>query len=263
MRSMWKGSIGFGLVNIPVRLYVATDESSIPFVQLDKKDHARVRYKKVNENSGRELTQEDIIRAYDMNGNYVIVDDEDFQKAAPEKIDHLEILQFVDEKEIDPVYFEKPYYLEPDKAGVKAYVLLRDALKKEGKAALGPLVYHNKEWVCLIKPMRKVLVMHRLRFSDEIRSEEGLVIPDTQVKAEELKMASLLIAQLTKPFKPQEYRDTYSEKLLGIIEAKARGKVTGKPLKVAHNATTIDLMEKLKASLKATPGGKSATKKAS
>lgn len=258
MRSMWKGSLGFGLVNIPVRMYVATEESSIPFVQLDKKTHARVRYKKVSELSGKELMQEDIARAYQLGDDFVVVEDEDFEKAAPEKIDHLEITQFISEKEIDAVYYEKPYYLEPDKVGAKAYALLRDALKKEGKAALGPLVYHNKEWICLIKPLRNVLVLHRLRFTDEIRSEQGLVIPETTVKPEELKMASLLIAQLTKPFKPEAYRDTYSEKLLAVIEAKAKGKRTGKPLKVAHNATTVDLMDKLKASLT-----RSASKKAS
>ncbi|WP_207515226.1 non-homologous end joining protein Ku [Longitalea luteola] len=249
MRAMWKGSIGFGLVNIPVRMYVATEESSIPFVQLDKKTNSRVRYKKVSESTGKELFQEDIVRAYQMGEDYVIVEDADFQKAAPEKIDHLEITQFINEKEIDAVYYEKPYYLEPDKMGAKAYVLLRDALKKENKAALGPLVYHNKEWICLIKPLRKVLVMHRLRFTDEIRSEAGIVVPDTAIKPEELKMASMLIGQLTKPFKPEDYKDTYSEKLMKVIEAKAKGKPTGKPLKVAHNATTVDLMEKLKASL--------------
>jgi DNA end-binding protein Ku len=259
MRSMWKGSIGFGLVNIPVRLYVATEESNISFVQLDKRDHSRVRYKKVNENSGKELMQEDIVRGYQMGDNLVIVEDADLEKAAPEKIDHLEITQFINEKEIDGVYFEKAYYLEPDKAGVKAYILLRDALKKEGKAALGQLVYHNKEWLCLIKPQRNVLVLHKLRFSDEIRSEAGLVIPDTAVKADELKMASLLIAQLTRPFNPEDYRDTYSEKLLKVIEAKAKGKVTGKPLKVAHKATTDDLMEKLKASLNAKRSAKKAS----
>jgi DNA end-binding protein Ku len=260
MHSMWKGSLGFGLVNIPVKMYVATDESSINFTQLDKKDHARVRYKKVNELSGKELKQEDIVRAYPIGEQYVIVDDQDLQNAAPEKIDHLEISQFISEKEIDALYFEKPYYLEPDKMGAKAYVLLRDALKKEGKCGLGMLVYHNKEWVCLIKPLRKVLVMHRLRFSDEIRSEESVVVPENPIKADELKMASLLIDQLSRPFKPEEYRDTYSEKLLKLIEAKAAGKAKGKPLKVVHNATTVDLMDKLKASLNTK---KSATKRAS
>ena len=259
MRSMWKGSIGFGLVNIPVRLYVATEESNISFVQLDRKDHSRVKYKKISENSGRELQQQDIVRGYQMGDNYVIVDDQDMQKAMPEKYDHLEIVQFVNEKEIDPVYYEKPYYMEPDKIGARAYSLLREALKKEGKAGLGLLVYHNKEWLCLVKAQRKVLVLHRLRFSNEVRSEQGLVIPDTDIKAEELKMASMLIAQLTKPFKADDWKDTYSEKLMKVIEAKAKGKTTGKPMKVVHNATTSDLMETLKASLRAKPAAKKAS----
>jgi DNA end-binding protein Ku len=240
-------------------MYVAAEESNLSFVQLDKKTRSRVKYKKVSEETGKELQTEDIVKAYQLGDDYVIVEDADFQKAAPEKIDHLEIAQFVNEKEIDAVFFEKPYYLEPDKYGAKPYALLRDALQKEQKAALGQLVYHSKEWVCLIKPLGNILVLHRLRFSDEIRSRTGLAIPQTTIKPEELKMASMLIAQLTRPFKPDDYRDTYSEKLLQVIEAKAKGKGTGKPLKVVHNATTGDVMEKLKASLKT----KSASRKAS
>jgi DNA end-binding protein Ku len=251
MRSMWKGSIGFGLVNIPVKMYTASEDSDIHFFQMDKKDHARVNYKKVNANTGKELQPTDIIKGYEIEGKVVVVDDSDLAKAMPEKINHLEIQQFVDEKEIDAVYYEKPYYLEPEKQGGKAYALLRDALLLEGKAGLGLLVYHSKEWLCLIKAMRKVLVMHRLRFSDEIRSEAGLVIPDTDVKKEELKMASMLVGQLTKKFNPEEFKDTYSEKLMQVIEAKAKakGKASSKTLKVVHNATTSDLLEKLKESL--------------
>jgi DNA end-binding protein Ku len=236
MRPTWTGSIGFGLVNIPVRMYVATEESTYRFPNCTKMIKGK---------------------GYKIGGNYVIVDDADFEKAAPEKIAHLEIQQFVNEKDIDAVYFETPYYLAPDKTGAKAYNLLREALKKENKAALGPLVIRNKEWICLIKPMRNILVMHRLRFSDEIRSEEELVVPETPLKTEEIKMAAALISQLTKPFKPEEYRDTYTEKLLKLIEAKAKGKAVPKTMKVVHNTTTIDLMAQLKASLK-TP-----TKKAS
>ena len=250
MRPTWTGSIGFGLVNIPVKMYVATEESTLAFSQLAKTDNAKIRYKKINENTGKEVRQDEIVRAYKYGSNYVIMEDADFQKAAPEKIDHLEIQQFVNEKEIDPVYYEKPYYLAPDKAGAKAYNLLREALKKENKAALGQLVYHNKEWVCLLKPLRDVIVLHRLRFSDEIRSEEELSIPQTPLKAEEVKMAAALIAQLTKPFKPEVFRDTYSEKLMKLIEAKSKGKTIAKPLKVVHNTTTVDLMAQLKASLK-------------
>jgi DNA end-binding protein Ku len=252
MRSIWKGSIGFGLVNIPVRLYTATEESTLPFVTLDKNNHARIRYKKVNEATGKEMKETDIVKGYQMGGGYVILEDEDFKKATPEKIDHLEIVQFVAEKEIDAVFYEKPYYLEPEKTGARAYALLRDALKKEGKAALGPLVYHKREWVCLIKPKEDLLVLHRLRFAQEIKAAEGLVVPKSDIKPDELKMASLLINQLTKPFKPEQFRDEFSEKLLKVIEAKAKGKAAPvKTMKVVHSTTTEDLMQKLKASLKA------------
>ncbi len=256
MRSIWKGSIGFGLVNIPVKMYAATEESTLPFVTLDKSNHARIRYKKINESTGKDVNETDIVKGYKFGGNYVIMEEEDFQKATPEKMDHLEIVQFISEKEIDAVYFEKPYYLEPEKTGAKAYALLRDALKKEGKAALGPLVYHKREWVCLIKPLNEFLVMHRLRFAQEIRTTEGLVAPKADIKGDELKLASSLINQLTKPFKPEQFKDEFSDKLIKVIEAKAKGKTsTVKPLKVVHNSTTEDLMQKLKASLK-TPAKK-------
>ena len=256
MRSIWKGSIGFGLVNIPVKMYTATEESNLPFITLDKNNNARIRYKKVNEATGKDVKETDIVKGYKMGGSYVILEDEDFKKAVPEKIDHLEILQFVAEKEIDAVYYEKPYYLEPDKTGARAYALLRDALKKEGKAALGPLVYHKREWVCLIKPKGDLLVLHRLRFAQEIKEADGLVIPKSDVKSEEVKMASMLINQLTKPFKPEQFKDEFSEKLLKVIEAKAKGKSTPvKTMKVVHTSTTEDLMQKLKASLK-TPAKK-------
>ncbi|HEU4470049.1 MAG TPA: Ku protein [Flavisolibacter sp.] len=251
MRSIWKGSIGFGLVNIPVKLYSATEESNLPFITLDRSNGARIRYKKINDSTGRDVQDKDIVKAYKMGESYVLVEEDDFKKATPEKLDHLEIVQFVSEKEIDAVFYEKPYYLEPEKTGVRAYALLRDALKKEGKAALGPLVYHKREWVCLIKPQNNLLVLHRLRFAEEIRAAEGLILPKTDSKAEEIRMAAALINQLTKPFDPTRFKDEFSEKLLRLIEAKAKGKSPGtKPLKLVHSSTTHDLMDKLKASLK-------------
>ena len=251
MRPVWSGSIGFGLVNIPVKMYTATEESTLAFVTLDKENNARIKYKKTNAVTGQEVKEGNIIKAYEMGKDVVIMEDDDFQKAAPEKIDHLEIVQFISEKEIDAVYFEKPYYLAPDKTGGKAYNLLREALKKEGKAALGPLVYHKKEWICLIKPLDKVLVLHRIRFAQEIKGTEGLTISDQPVKTEEIKMASMLINQLTAPFKPEKFKDEYSEKLLKVIEAKSKGKKVPGTMKVVHSASTEDLMEKLKASLNA------------
>ncbi|MGN6400694.1 MAG: Ku protein [Flavisolibacter sp.] len=258
MRPIWKGSLGFGLVNIPVQMYAATEESKLAFVQLDKSNHSRVKYKKVSENTGKELKEGDIVKGYKWGSEFVVMEEEDFRKATPEKQDHLEIVQFINEKEIDALYFEKPYYLQPDKYGAKAYALLRDSLKKEGKVAIGPLVYHKKEWICCVKPLDDLLVLHKIRFAEEIRNKDEINIPKEQVKPDELKMASLLIAQLTKPFKPEEFKDEYTDKLLKVIEAKAKGKGSKvKPMKVVHSATTEDLMQKLKASLSTT------TKKAS
>ena len=252
MRSLWKGSIGFGLVNIPVSLYSATEESNLSFVSLDKKSQSRIRYKKVSESTGKEIDAKDIVKAYASGSQYIIMEDEDFQKAMPEKKDHIDIVQFVNEKEIDALFYEKPYYLEPQKGGERAYALLRDSLQKEGKAALGLFVFHNREWVCLLKPFEKAIVLNRLRFAEEIRSSDDLKLPETNAKGEELKMASMLINQLTKPFNPSAFKDQYSGKLMKVIEAKAKGKTSVfKPMKVVHSTTsTEDLMAKLKASLK-------------
>jgi DNA end-binding protein Ku len=257
MRSIWKGAIGFGLVNIPVQMYSATDESSISFVSLDKKDHGRIRYKKVNENTGKEVPFPDIVKGYELGGQMIIVDDEDIRKASPDKMDLLNIVQFVDEREIDARYFEKPYYLQPEKQGAKAYALIRDVLDKEKKVAIGPLVFHTREWICLVKPLDKVLVMHRLRFPEEIRDPKELNIPDAQISEKEYKMASQLVNQLTEPFDPKQFKDEFSEKLLEVIEAKAKGKGAKIKQMPAVTAKTQDLMEMLKASL--TPSRKKAS----
>lgn len=259
MRPIWTGAIGFGLVNIPVKLYSATEESTIPFISLDKHDHARIRYKKVNEQTGKEVAFHDIVKGYQMGKELVIVDEEDIKKATPEKYDHLAIMQFVKEEEIDARYYEKPYYLQPDKGGDRAYALIREALKKKKEVGIGPMVFHRREWYCLLKPLGNVLVLHRLRFPEEIRSPEEINIPDTPIKEAELKMATSLIEQLTQPFNPKDFKDEFSEKLLKVIEAKSKGKgAMVKQLKSTASATTIDLMESLKASLKTSPRKKSA-----
>lgn len=252
MHALWSGSIGFGLVNIPVALYSATEESNLPFFTLDKKNKSPIRYKKVNDATGAEVKQSDIVKGYKLGKNTVIMEEEDFKKAMPEKSDHIEILQFVAEKEIDTIYYEKPYYIAPTKGGERAYALLRDALKKEGKAAIGTFVFHKKEWVCLLKPSEDALILNQLRFAEEIRSTKGLDLPEIKPKAEELKMAANLISQLTKPFKPEQFKDEYAEKLLKVIQAKSKGKTTKfKPMKVVHTTDTEDIMARLKASLKA------------
>ena len=249
MKAIWTGSIGFGLVNIPIKLYSAVEESTLDLDMLDKKDHANIKFKRVNENTGKEVAWENIVRGYFLKDRYVVLDKDDFKKAAPEKTDHIEIIQFLDEKEIDSTYFEAPYYMEPQKAGARAYVLLREALGKTGKAGLGTFIMRNREHVCMIKASGDVLVLNRLRFGEEIRETDNLKIPDVKSKPSEIKMAVSLINQLTQPFKPEKFKDDYSDKLLKIIQAKAKGKeVPFKPMKVVHS-TTKDLMEQLKASL--------------
>ncbi|CAN5164501.1 Ku protein [soil metagenome] len=258
MKAIWTGSIGFGLVNIPIKLYSAVEESSLDLDMLDKKDHANIKFKRVNEHTGKEVAWENIVRGYLLNDKYVILDDDDFKKASPEKSDHIEIVQFINEKEVDSTYFEAPYYLEPQKAGTRAYALLQEALLKSGKAGLGTFVMRSKEHVCLIKANKNILVLNRIRFAEEIRKTDDLNIPTAKSKPAEVKMAMTLINQLTGPFKPEKFKDDYADKLLKVIQAKAKGKATPfKQMKVVHS-TTKDLMEQLKASLS---GPASAAKK--
>jgi DNA end-binding protein Ku len=249
MRAIWTGSIGFGLVNIPIKLYSAVEESTLDLDMLDKKDHSNIRFKRVNENTGKEVPWGNIVRAYLLNERYVVLDEADFEKASPEKTKHIEITQFVDEKEIDSVYFEMPYYLEPEKSGGRAYSLLKEALQKTGKAGIGMFVMHKREHVAIIKATDDVLVLNRIRFPQEIRSPKDLNVPATKSKPTELKMAVTLINQLTERFDPKRYKDDYTGKLMKIIEAKAKGKKTPfKTMKVVHSPTR-DLMDQLKASL--------------
>ncbi len=249
MKAIWTGSIGFGLVNIPVKMYSAVQNSSLDLDMLDKKDLSNIRFKRVNENTGKEVAWENIVRGYLVNEKYVVLDKSDFEKVIPEKTKHIEIVQFVDEGEIDSAYFEAPYFLEPEKTGVRAYSLLRDALKKTGKAGVAVFVMHNREHVSIIKASDKAIMLNRIRFAEEVRSSKDLNLPVSKAKPAEIKMAVSLINQLTSPFDITKYKDEYSDKLMKIIKAKSKGKAMPfKPMKVVHSPTK-DLMEQLKASL--------------
>jgi DNA end-binding protein Ku len=250
MRSIWSGAIGFGLVTIPVKLYSATEESSLSLDMLDKKDQAHIRFKRVNENTGKEVEWANIVKAYDYEGKYIILSDEDFESASPEKSKYIDIFQFVKEEEIDSIYFEKPYYVEPDKTGSKPYALLREALKKAGMAGVGSFVLRNKEHLAVIKIYEDVMVLNMIRYQQEIRDYKDLKIPAaSEAKPTEMKMALELIKQMTEPFDISQYKDTYTEQLMKLIKAKAKGAKPSAPkLTVVHKETT-DLMEQLKASL--------------
>ncbi len=250
MKSIWTGAIGFGLVNIPVKLFSAVHESNLDLDMLDKKDHAKIRFKRINENTGKEVAWGNIVKAYNYDGRYVILSDEDFEKASPEKSKIIEIREFINETEIESLFFETPYYLEPQKSGEKAYVLLREALKKSAKVGLGSFVLRHKENLCVLKPLDTVLLLIKIRFAEEIRNVGELNIPlRSTIKKEELKMATALIGQLTSPFNIAKYKDTYSEELMKLIKSKVKGKHIPSPtMRVVHSQAK-DLMAQLKASL--------------
>jgi len=250
MRAIWTGAIGFGLVNIPVKIFSATQASELDLDMLDKKDYSPIRFHRVNETSGKEVAWENIVRGYKYHDKYIVLTDKDIQAASAEKSKVIEITEFVDEKEIDPIYYEKPYYLEPDKSGTRAYALLREALKKSGRVGVSTFVMRNKESIAVLKPEKDVIILYRIRFAEEIRSYEELHLPkSSEAKPGELKMAMTLIDQLTGEFDISSYHDTHTEQLMKIIKAKSKGvKIKEPKMKVAYSKSK-DLMEQLKASL--------------
>ena len=250
MRSIWTGAIGFGLVNIPVKMYSATESSSLNLDMLDKKDHAHIKYMRVNEESGKEVSWGDIVKGYKYNGDYVILDEKDFEAASAKKTKTIEILDFVKEDEISSMYYETPYYLEPDKSGTRPYKLLLEALKKTKKVGVATFVMRSKESLAILRPDKEVIVLNKIRFEEEIRSTEDLALPkNTEVKAAEMKMAVSLIDQLTGKFDISKYKDTYTDELMKVIKAKAGGKKVAAPKMKVVKGKTQDLMDQLKASL--------------
>ncbi len=251
MRSIWTGDIGFGLVTIPVKLYSATQRSELDLDMLDKKDKANIKYKRVNADTGKEVDWEDIVKGFEIDGRYIILTDKDFENASPENSKRLEIITFIDENEVDSIYFERPYYIEPAKSGAKPYALLRKALQSEKKAGVCTFVLRNKEHLGLIKVREDVLILNQLRFQEEIRKSNDLDLPgNKKIPTNQLKMAKTLINDMTEDFNIANYKDEYSSKLLKYIKQKANGKEPAKSkMRVVHKRSD-DLMEQLKASLK-------------
>ncbi|SRR5579871_131761 len=250
MKAIWTGAIGFGLVNIPIRIFSAVNEHEIDLDMLDKKDHARIKYQRINERTGREVPWENIVKGFDYEGKYIVLTDEDFEKASPEKSKIISIHEFANEKEIESIFFETPYFLEPQKSGEHAYALLHEALKKSGKVGISTYVLRNKENLAIIKSAKEGLILNKLRFAHEIKSMKDLNIPGNKsIKPGELKMAISLINQLSASFDPEKYKDTYTDELMKLIRLKAKGKKVQTPtLRIVHSKTR-DLMSQLKASI--------------
>lgn len=253
MRAIWNGAIGFGLVNIPIKLYSATEESNLDLDMLDKEDLSNIQFKRINAKTGKEVKYENIVKGYKLEDQYIVLTEEDFNEVSPEKSKILNIKQFVNIQEIDSAYFETSYFLEPQKNGEDAYRLLLNALIKTKMAGIGTFILREKEILCLVRPYEdKILMVNRMRYPEELRSFEDLKLPSAKKpQTEELKMAESLIKQLQTTFDPDKFKNTYNEDLMKIIEAKAKGKTKKTETKEEVSTTATDLMAQLKASLEA------------
>lgn len=253
MRPLWKGTIGFGLVTIPVKLFSAVQESDLDLDMLDSKDQARIKFQRINADTGKEVPFERIVKAFDLDGKYVVLDDKDFKAAAVEQSEVIAIKDFVKETEVEGKYYEKPYYLAPDRGGSRAYALLREALKKSGKVGIASFVMRTKEHPAVIQPDGAVLILNQMRFAQELRSVDELDLPKVEkVAPAEMKLAMQLIDQGAGTFDIKKYKDEYTAALMKAIKAKAKTKGKAKKtgtMKVVHKKPTGDLMAALKASL--------------
>lgn len=250
-RPFWSGTISFGLINIPVRLYAATQERNLNLDMLRKRDLCPINFARVCRATGEEVPLDEIVKGYEyQKGDYVVLDEEDLKRADVKKTQSIEVVEFVKESEINPDYFEKPYFLEPDRGAAKSYVLLREALRRSKKVAICKFVLRTRENLGALRAEGDALVLNQMRFQSELREPAGLDLPPSEeVNPREVEMALKLIDQLTEPFQPEEFHDTYREELEEIIRAKAQGKRPAAKGKAPKPTAVPDLMETLRASL--------------
>ena len=252
MRSIWKGAISFGLVTIPVKLYSATDQKDVTFHQVHREDGGRIRYKRVCTLDGEEVPYADIAKGYELaTGEIVVLTDEDFEDLPLSTSRRIDVLQFTPADQIDPIYFAKSYYLEPDAQGAKPYMLLRNALESSGQVAVVKVALRQRESLATLRVRDGVFVLETMYWPDEIRVPDfNFLEEDIEVRAQELKMAESLITTMEADFDATEYHDAYREALQQVIEAKVEGKeVVAAPEPEGEPAEVIDLMAALRASV--------------
>ena len=259
MRAIWKGSISFGLVNIPIGLYPATRRDEVSFRQLRKSDMSPINYKRVAEVDHKEVPWDDIVKGYEYEkGQFVVVTAEDFKRANVEATQTVEITDFVELADIDPMYFDKPYYLEPQKGGKKAYALLRDTLKETGKVGIAKVVIKTKQHLAAVKPKDNALVLELMHFAHELLDSGDLDLPkDEAVGKKELEMAKSLVQSMTSEWEPEKFQDEYTTQLLKVIDEKveAGGKDLPKTkTKAAKPTNVVDLVAILKKSIEENTG---------
>ncbi len=255
--AIWTGNISFGLVSVPIRVVSATKARDVRFNQLEAGTNARIRYRKVSEATGEEVSSEQIQKGYEISpGSYVVVDDEELAALAPKSSRTIDIEDFVDLDQIDPVYFEQPYYLVPDPQALKPYRLLVEAMAELRKVAIGRVVMRSKESLVAIRPVDGVLCVETMRYADEVLGTEGL-LPEAEVAEpteRELEMARQLVQALSRDFEPERYHDEYREQLVDLIGRKAAGEeIVAEPY-VEDQGKVLDLMSALEASLARTAG---------
>jgi DNA end-binding protein Ku len=251
-RALWSGTIGFGLVSVPVNLLTATKNLDVRFHQLEEETGARIRYRRVSEASGEEVPSERIVKGFELTpGQYVVVGETEMQALAPKASRTIDILGFVELDQIDPIYFEQPYYLAPEGSTTKPYQLLVTVMTELRKVAIGRIVLRSKEHLVAIRPVDGVLCLETMRHADEVLAPAGVVgdLEAAEPTARELEMAKQLVEALAEEFAPEQYHDEYREQLLELIEAKAAGQeIVARPV-AEDQGKVLDLMAALEASL--------------
>lgn len=267
MRPVWTGAISFGLVNIPVDLVSAESRNDLKFHMIDSRDQSRIRYERVNEETGEEVPWNQIVKAFEFaDDQYVVVTDEDFQKADVKASKTIDIETFVERADIDYKFFDKPYYIRPRKGGEKAYVLLREALKESERVAISRVVIRTRAYLSAIYASGDALILNLLRFSQELKAIEDITLPaDADIKPRELKLALTLIEDMTEPWDPAQYKDEYRAALMERIKAKAKGQGLEPDVSEEEEESggkVIDIVELLKQSVdtKKKPARKTGTK---
>jgi len=251
MRAIWKGSISFGLVYIPISVYPATKEEKLSFRQLRATDLSPIKYKKVAEADSKEVTADQIVKGFEYErGRYVVLKEEDFAKVKIESTHSIDITDFVELQQVDPKFFYKPYFLEPQKGGEKAYALLHRALAGTGKIGIAKVVISNREYLASVKPDGLFLVLELMHFASEVLTPEELNRPKMDLNEKELKMAQALIESMSVAWEPEKYRDEYRNAVMEMIEQKAQHKeVAGKPAPAVRATNVVDLVKVLQESL--------------
>ncbi len=257
-RAIWKGSISFGLVNIPVGLYAAESRDEVHFKLLDRRNMSPIHYKRVNEESGREVPWDETVRGYEFaEGKYVALTDDDLKRAAPEATQSIDIIDFVDLEEVSPLYFDKPYYLAPDKKGAKSYALLRETLRRTGRAGIAKVVIRTRQYLAAVVARGDVLTLELLRYAHELRDPKELDVPRGKqgVSERELQMAQRLVEGMVEAWNPEKYKDDYRRDLMKMIEERvkageleASSEPAPKPERPA-GGKVVDLMALLKRSV--------------